>query len=522
MRGHAVIGRPLPPDRNKGRIGFAIRPAVSAPARPAARQRLLGSTAFVLCASLPLFGAPAGNALSLTQTSARATINWGSFSIGRVNSVTFNQPGASSAILNRVTGSTSSTIAGRLNANGQVFLVNPNGIAITRSGAVKVGGGFVASTLAISNDDFNAGNLNFTGVGASASVTNAGSVIAAPGGFVGLIGGSASNSGTISVPLGKVALGSGERATLDPTGDGFLQVAMPTNATAVDGRALVDVSGKINAAGGRVQLKAATVAGAIRDAVNVSGFVSASSAHSSGGSIVLGGGPGGNVRVTGKLAASGKTGGGAVTIAGRNASLSKARIAAVGKAGPGGSVTVTAGNAVSLASTMIDASGASGGGAVKSGLWLVDPTNLTIDAASASTISSNLVNSDVLLQTNDDGTTSGIGIASPGAGDIIVDSGVSWASNHTLTLTAFKAIAVNAPLTISGVGALVLNAAMDTTTASGASLLKLSFGSAGSVSYTGAEGSGQSLTINGTPYALSIQWPSSMRSTGSARSTARR
>ena len=43
----------------------------------------------------------------------------------------------------------------QLQANGQVYLVNPNGIAITPTGAVQVGGGFVASTLGIADSDFN-------------------------------------------------------------------------------------------------------------------------------------------------------------------------------------------------------------------------------------------------------------------------------------------------------------------------------------------------------------------------------
>ena len=96
------------------------------------------------------------NALSITQTSQRAIINWNSFSVGASNSVTFTQPDASAAILNRVTGSTPSTIAGTLSSNGQVYLVNPNGIAITPGGTVTVGGGFVASTHDIGDAEFNA------------------------------------------------------------------------------------------------------------------------------------------------------------------------------------------------------------------------------------------------------------------------------------------------------------------------------------------------------------------------------
>src|ERR1700688_3843447 len=232
----------------------------------------------------------AGANMTVNQTSSRAIVNWGSFSIGQGNGVTFDQPSASSAILNRVTGSTTSTIAGQLQANGQVYLVNPNGIAITKTGAVQVGGGFVASTLGVADNDFNNGSLNFVGKGASAGVSNAGSIAAAAGGFVGLLGGTVASSGVVSVPLGKVAMGSGEQATLNLTGDNFLQVAVPTNTKTADGQALIDVSGKVRAAGGSVQLKAATVAQAIRNAVNVPGELSVTSARATGGSIILGGG----------------------------------------------------------------------------------------------------------------------------------------------------------------------------------------------------------------------------------------
>ena len=274
--------------------GFAFAPA----------QAILPTNGVVTSGAASIHQSVAN--LSVTQNSPRAIVNWDSFSIGQGNGVSFAQPGASSAILNRVTGATTSTIAGQLQANGQVYLVNPNGIAITRTGAVRVGGGFVASTLGIADKDFNSGSLNFVGNGASAGVVNAGSIEAAPGGFVSLIGGTVANSGVVSVPLGKVAMGSGEQATLNLTGDNFLQVAVPTSAKTADGQALIDVSGKVRAAGGSVQLKAATIAKAIRDAVNVPGELSVASARASGGSIILSGGVGGNVAVTGRLDASGR------------------------------------------------------------------------------------------------------------------------------------------------------------------------------------------------------------------------
>ncbi len=214
---------------------------------PAHAQNILPSHGVVTsgAASIGQFG----GSMTVNQTSPRAIVNWGSFTIGPANGVTFAQPNSSSAILNRVTGSTNSTIAGKLSGRRPGLSRQPERDRDYKAGAVQTGGGFVASTLGIADSDFNKGNLNFVGNGASAGVSNAGSITAAPGGFVGLLGGTVANSGVVSVPLGKVAMGSGEQATLNLTGDNFLQVAVPTNTKTADGQALIDVSGKVRAAG---------------------------------------------------------------------------------------------------------------------------------------------------------------------------------------------------------------------------------------------------------------------------------
>lgn len=215
----------------------------------------------------------AGNTMTITQSTQNAIVNWNSFSIGPSNIVNFVQPNSSSAILNRVTGNTPSTIAGQLNANGQVYLINPNGIAITKTGVVNVMGGFVASTLNITDEDFLGGRKRFTGTGASAPVTNAGAITVGRGGYLALIGGTVTNTGKIVVPMGKVALGSGEAATLDVSGDGFMQIAVPTKAG--DGEALIQQKGTIKADGGTIVIEAATAREAARNAVNLSGHTQA-------------------------------------------------------------------------------------------------------------------------------------------------------------------------------------------------------------------------------------------------------
>ena len=209
---------------------------------------------------------PNANTLNINQSTNQAIINWQSFSVGQGGTVNFNQPSSSSATLNRVLGSTPSSIAGAINAPGTVLLVNPNGIAITKSGVINTGS-FAASTLVIKDADFLSGNYKFTGNGGSAAVTNAGRINVSDGGFAALLGGQVGNSGVISARLGKVGLGAGEMITLDFAGDGFLSVAVPSTEVGklVDQNgALVTNSGKIRADGGQVFLSAATASNAVR------------------------------------------------------------------------------------------------------------------------------------------------------------------------------------------------------------------------------------------------------------------
>ena len=90
----------------------------------------------------------APNRLDINQSSERAAINWGSFSIGRGEITNFNQPSANAVALNRVTGNSRSQIDGLLSANGNIVVVNPNGIVFGRDSQVNVGG-IIASTMDI-------------------------------------------------------------------------------------------------------------------------------------------------------------------------------------------------------------------------------------------------------------------------------------------------------------------------------------------------------------------------------------
>ena len=249
---------------------FAVTPAWS--------QQL--PTGGSVAAGSATIGTPSNGTLNINQSTNRGDHQLAGL-LGRARAArsTSTSRALPSATLNRVVGSTPSSIAGTIKAPGTVLLVNPNGIAITKSGVINTGS-FAASTLDIKDSDFLAGNYKFTGNGASAAVTNAGRINVSDGGFAALLGGQVSNSGVISARLGKVGLGAGELITLDFAGDGFLSVAVPSSQLGklVDPKgALVTNSGKIRANGGQVYLSAATAANILRDAVNMPGSIRANS-----------------------------------------------------------------------------------------------------------------------------------------------------------------------------------------------------------------------------------------------------
>ncbi|MEO5606512.1 MAG: filamentous hemagglutinin N-terminal domain-containing protein, partial [Polaromonas sp.] len=137
----------------------------------------------VVSAGSAIIGGTAGN-MTITQATPNVVINWQSFGIKAGESVQFVQPGSSSVALNRVIGADPSSILGSLTANGKVFLVNPNGVLFGRGASVNVGG-LVASTLAISDANFMAGNYQFSGAG-TGTILNQGTINAADGGYVAL------------------------------------------------------------------------------------------------------------------------------------------------------------------------------------------------------------------------------------------------------------------------------------------------------------------------------------------------
>jgi len=278
----------------------------------------------------------AGSAMTIHQSTPRAAINWQQFNIGPGESVQFVQPGAAAIALNRVLGQDPTTILGRLSANGQIFLLNPNGVLFGPGAQVNVGG-IVASTLGLSDADFMAGRYRFSGQ--RGAVTNRGAIEAAEGGYVVLLAPHAANAGTISAPLGTAALAAGEQVTLTLADNRLLAVAVDGAAVG----ALAENRQLIRADGGQVLLTAKARDALLATVVNNEGVIEARSASVANGVVRLEGGDAGVVSVGGTIDASGRAPGatgGTIEISGDKVALrTDARIDASGAAG-GGTVLV--------------------------------------------------------------------------------------------------------------------------------------------------------------------------------------
>src|ERR1700733_7352879 len=172
------------------------------------------------------------------QSSNAALINWNSFSIPTGSSVVFEQPGARSLTVNRVTGANASTIDGELLANGNIWLLNANGILFGRGSEVNVGA-LLATTSDLTDEDFRKGHYRFTKPGsANASVINQGTITAASGGSVLLSASQVSNQGVIQANLGTVVLGGAREFTVDLDGDNLLryQITAPVTSAPKDSK----------------------------------------------------------------------------------------------------------------------------------------------------------------------------------------------------------------------------------------------------------------------------------------------
>jgi filamentous hemagglutinin family protein len=287
---------------------------------------------------------------TVRQAQQRGIVDWRTFNVGRDHTVRFQQPGASSITLNRVTTPDPSTIAGRITANGQVAIVNQSGVVFTQGAQVDAAG-LIVSSANITNENFMAGRMVFDQPGrADARIENAGTITIREAGLAALVAPQVANRGTIAARLGRVALAGAETHVVDLYGDGLLSIEVTGRVRQApgNGAALVTNAGVIEAQGGTVLLTAAAADGIVQDLVRAGGVVAADTDAATGrtGRIAING-TGGAVRIEGEVRATGTTAG-----------------------TRGGQVEIVANRVLVDRGARVDASGAAGGGEVAVGTTL--------------------------------------------------------------------------------------------------------------------------------------------------------
>lgn len=395
-----------------------------------------------------------GQTMTVQQNSNRMAIDWTQFNIAKNETIRYAQPDKNAVALNRVTGGQQSLIEGNLNANGHVFLVNPNGVVFGKNASVDVGG-LVASTARLADDTMNhfgssQDSLNLAVDNENnAAVINEG-IIKAQGGLVALHASNVENSGTITDDGGTVALTAAKNLNLSSDADGKLNFT-------VDGtmaRAQSLNSGTLKADGGYVVMTAKSAGDVLSTVVNNSGTIEAKTLRKNEkGQVLLDGGDNGQVEVSGTLDASGTEEGqdaGSIKAIGQKTIVHDGT-QLLARGNVNGGTIETSGDVLNLGNSLnIDAKGITG----KAGEWLLDPLDVII-ADNDPTTTSNYENSEKKTAADSDFTngSASIGYNDPDATTAnasSVNSAVTWISTDMVekmlnagTNVTIQAVATN-------------------------------------------------------------------------------
>ncbi|MDD2887795.1 MAG: YDG domain-containing protein, partial [Aliarcobacter sp.] len=336
-----------------------------------------------------------GNITNINQSTQKASINWNDFSVKSNETVNFNQPNVNSITLNRVIGNKKSVIDGALNANGQVWILNSNGILFGKNASVNTAG-LLATTGELSDADFQNGKYNFKN-SSSNSVINLGTIKVENSSYVVLAGNEVQNGGNIEAIKGKVHLVGANEYSINLNGNSL--VNLKVNKGVLD--AMVSNSGNILANGGEIFLTTNAVDELLKGVVNNTGVIEANSLDGITGKVEL--------------------------------------FAHSGEVQVGGSITALDGFVETSGKEFTIDKNAK----VKAKTWLIDPTNLTVNDATAYETALN-GGADVIIQTNN-------AIGSD-EGNIYINDTIDWSTAQKLTLNAYKNIYINSAITASNAG----------------------------------------------------------------------
>ncbi len=260
----------------------------------------------------------------------RTVINWDKFSIGKDELTKFCLPSSFSSVLNRVSGKEVSKILGRLESNGKVYLLNPNGIIFGKDAYINTNS-FIASTYDVLDSEFlKNGDLCFSGE-SNEKIINLGTIKSLDGDAI-LIAKFIQNEGSIDAEKGVAALAVGKEVLLKPLSKERIYIKPQiANESADVG---IENKGEIKALSAYLKADGNLYSLAIKD----SGRIDALGFEEKGGEIFLIA-ENSTVETSGNLKATGKKGG-EIRLLGKNVGLLEKACLDVSGENDGGSVLI--------------------------------------------------------------------------------------------------------------------------------------------------------------------------------------
>ncbi len=247
-----------------------------------------------------------GKTTNINQSSQSVDINWKDFSSAANETINFNQPGASAIAFNRVTGGVPSYLAGALNSNGRVVIINDSGITFTKGSRTNVGAliATTAKNFTLDPSDPTGSTANFSG--ATKAIVNNG-IIDSPNGFVYMAAPEVTNTGTITANNGNIGLYGVSEGQMGLTGAPASNVGMlipNPNDSRINYQ--VNNTGKLVAKSGNISIYTQpTTAEMNSGVINLNGVVDVSSLTPNGNAGLLLAYAGNNLNTNGTIKADG-------------------------------------------------------------------------------------------------------------------------------------------------------------------------------------------------------------------------
>uniref|UniRef100_UPI00263B3000 beta strand repeat-containing protein n=1 Tax=Thalassolituus sp. UBA3500 TaxID=1947664 RepID=UPI00263B3000 len=267
-----------------GQVVAPVAWAANLPELAAGQESTISNTGSTLDGVTNLDGAAE---YTITGSPSRALVEWDSFDISQNYGVEFKQGGSNNILINQINSGAFSEISGLLKADGNIILVNPNGVTLTGTSVIDVnslavagfsGGGDLTDFLDGTIDDLDLGS------GSGVITIQDGANLSGIDQGVVLVGGSVLNGADIAV-ANYIGMGAGTGGAI--TFDENNIIGFSVDGDVATANALKSL-GDLTATGGTIFLSASAAGTAINSALNIEGTVQAASINIDSNKITLG------------------------------------------------------------------------------------------------------------------------------------------------------------------------------------------------------------------------------------------